>query len=160
MLAATMKPDAFSAVGLWEPPLIWLDWWPQQYKDFNQRVVSATDPAEAIEGTYVEILGESTWRRLPKATRARRRAEGVAFQVDMASEQVAPFAFGDVDVPALVGYGTGSDPEYAESSACLARQLPQARLLVVQGAAHFAHQTHPEDYAAFTRSTLALALDA
>lgn len=51
---------------------------------------------------YRSLLGDQAWEQLPPAKQAQRRAEGAAFQVDMASELKAPFNFADVLVPALV----------------------------------------------------------
>jgi pimeloyl-ACP methyl ester carboxylesterase len=157
MLAATLRPDAFGALGLWEPPLPWVPWWPARTKDDNATIASSGAPADDIEEMYRRLLGDDVWDRQPAGVRARRRAEGPAFQVDMASEKEAPFDFHDVSVPALVGYGSETSPEHVYGARWLARQLPSARTLTIDGAGHFAPHTHPAAYAGFVLSVLSLA---
>lgn len=157
MLAATLRPEAFVALGCWEPPLVWIDEWPQFTKDYNGRVASAEDPAAPIEHFYRRVLGDAVWEGQSESGMARRRAEGVAFQVDMASELTAPFAFEDVVVPTLVGYGTETGAFHDGGAIWLAETLPDARLHVIEGTAHFAPRTHPAEYAWFVRATAALA---
>ena len=156
MLAATLRPDAFAAMGLWEPPLPWVTWWPEQTKQYNATVASSDAPADHIEEMYRRLLGDDVWSRLPTEVRARRRAEGPAFQADMASEITAPFDFQDVVVPSLVGYGTATSPEHAYGARWLAEILPNARTRTIRGSGHFAPHTHPHDYAGFVLSVLPL----
>jgi pimeloyl-ACP methyl ester carboxylesterase len=157
MLAVTLDPGAFCAVGLWEPPLPWVDWWPARTKRHNQAVAASTDAGASIETTYRQILGDEAWDALSPARQEQRRAEGVAFQVDMASELVAPFRFDDVAVPALVGYGSATAKEHVRGSAWLVEQLPEATLHPVPGAGHFANRTNPEQFASFVRATVSVA---
>ena len=49
MLAVAQRPQLFGAVGLWEPPLVWSDIWPQSVKDYNASVASSNDPGATIE---------------------------------------------------------------------------------------------------------------
>jgi pimeloyl-ACP methyl ester carboxylesterase len=155
MLAATLRPDLFGALGLWEPPLPWVDWWPQRTKDFDAEVASSDDPAGTIEAMYRRMLGEDTWDAMPADRRERRRGEGVAFRADMQTVLDAPYAFADVAVPTLVGYGTATSPEHVEGAAWLVDQLPDAHLYAVPGAGHFANRTHPEEFARFVRLVVA-----
>ncbi len=82
--------------------------------------------------------------------------KGAAFQVDMASELVAPFEFEDVAVPALVGYGTATVTEHSRGARWLVDRLPRARLRATPGAGHFAPRTHPEEFAAFMGAVIAM----
>lgn len=156
MLAATLRPAAFDALGLWEPPLPWLDWWSQSTRDYNTAIAASDEPGQMIEDMYRRLLGDEAWEALPPEAQERRRSEGVAFQVDMGSELTAPFAFADVRVPALVGYGTKTSQEHIHGARWLAGQLPGGRAYVVKGAGHFAHQTHPEQFASFVRRASSL----
>jgi pimeloyl-ACP methyl ester carboxylesterase len=149
MLAATLRPRAFAAMGLWEPSLPWVDWWSETTKAYNAAVANSKEPATDIEAMYRALLGDDTWDGLSADVKARRRAEAVAFQIDMASELNAPFDFADVQVPALVGYGTATSPEHREGARWLVEQLPKARLYACPGAGHFAPRTHPKEFAAF-----------
>ncbi len=78
MLAATIRPSAFAAIGLWEPPLPWVDWWSESTKRYNAAVAGSHEPAEDIEAMYRGLLGDRTWNRLPPRVRAQRRARGTS----------------------------------------------------------------------------------
>jgi len=102
------------------------------------------------------LLGTAAWARSSDEVRAQRGAEGPAFQTDMASEFAAPFAFPDVAVPALIGYGTETSPEHAHGARWLAEHLPNARCQPVPGTGHFAPRTHPRAFADFVLSVAAI----
>ena len=149
MLAASARPGAFAGLGLWEPPLPWVDWWPEGTKRYNAKVAASNNPAKVIEGMYRMLVGDEGWARLSPEAQADLRAEGEAFQVDMASELVAPFDFCDVLIPVVVGYGTATVVEHSAGAEWLVARLPNARLHAVPGAGHFAPRTHPREFAAF-----------
>jgi pimeloyl-ACP methyl ester carboxylesterase len=153
MLAVTLSPRAFAAIGLWEPPLPWVEWWPERTKAYNARVAGSTEPADQVEAMYRSLIGQA-WDDLSPEVQSQRRAEGAAFQVDMASEIDAPFEFHDVLVPALIGYGTATSAEHIEGAHWLAEQLPNARLRASPGAGHFAPRTHPKEFAAFIAAAM------
>lgn len=156
MLAATLRPGAFAAIGLWEPPLPWVEWWSETTKAYNATVATSNQPADDIEAMYRSLLGDPAWDQLPPELQARRRAEGAAFQVDMASELKTPFNFEDVLVPALVGCGTATSSEHQEGARWLVERLPNAQLHTSPGAGHFAPRTHPAEFAAFTTAVTAI----
>lgn len=156
MLAATLRPAAFVSVGLWEPPLVWTEPWPVSTKAYNQRVADASDPAVPAEEVFRSMLGEEVWAAMSPESRARRIAEGVAFQIDMATSLVAPFDFAHVTVRALVGYGTDTTGGHVEGAQWLVDHLPDATLHTVASVGHFAHRTHPFEYAAFVRRAASL----
>ena len=153
MLAATLDPTAFAAIGLWEPPLPWVEWWPERTKAYNARVAASSEPDDEVEAMYRSLFGQA-WDELSPDVRSQRRAEGAAFQVDMASEIDAPFEFHDVLVPALVGYGTTTSAEHVEGAVWLAEQLPNARVRASPEAGHFAPRTHPQEFAAFIAAAM------
>lgn len=156
MLAVTQCPGLFAAVGLWEPPLVWSDLWPQSVRDYNAAVVASPDPGSAIEAVYRRLLGDR-WEHLSPADRAERLAEGPAFQVDMASGLRPQVALDDVRVPTIVGYGTETRASHIAGARWLADRLPNASTHVIPGAGHFACRTHPREYAGFVRSVAELA---
>ncbi len=157
MLAATIDPNACSAVGLWEPPLTWVEWWPRSTKRYNAKVAASEEPADDIENMCRMLLGDQGWERLPPDVRNELRSEGPAFQQDMASELDSPFDFQDMLVPALVGYGTATVKEHYEGARWLVECLPNAQLHAVPGAGHFAPRTHPEEFAGFMGAAVAMA---
>ncbi len=152
MLAASLRPAAFRVLGLWEPPMPWVDWWSQTTKAYNAAVAASDDPAREIEEMYRRLLGDEAWAGLPAERRAVRRAEGPAYQADMASELHTPFAFGAVTTPAVVGYGTETSEEHDFGARWLADMLPNAHSEKFVGTGHFAPTTHPEAFAAFVVS--------
>lgn len=157
MLAASLRPDLFSAVGLWEPPTVWIESWPSSTKEYHQRVADSPDPAGMIEEIFRALLGADTWEALPAAVRQQRRAEGPAFQVDMVSVIAAPFDVADVHVPAIVGYGTETSGGHVEGAIWLAEHLADASLHAVPAVGHFAPRTHPERFAEFVRMVMSRA---
>jgi pimeloyl-ACP methyl ester carboxylesterase len=92
---------------------------------------------------------------MPPEVQEQRRAEGPAFQLDMASELVAPYAFGAMTVRTVVGCGTATSWEHAQGAAWLSEQLPDAHLHLVPEAGHFANRTHPKEFGEFVRAVLA-----
>lgn len=154
MLAAIMRPAAFAGVGLWEPPTCWVDWWVQPTKDHNVRLANSPDPGAEMEHSLRRMLGDVAWEAMPEATQRRRRGEGRAYSLDMASILEAPFDFADMSVEALVGCGTATAPEHRYGAAWLCEQLPHATLYEIEGAGHFANRTHPAEFAEFVRAAV------
>jgi pimeloyl-ACP methyl ester carboxylesterase len=157
MLAASVRPSAFAAIGLWEPPTPWVTWWPEDVYAYIVQIATSDEPADDIEAMYRKLLGDQVWNSLSPEVQAERRAEGAAFQIDMASELDAPFNFEDVLVPALVGYGTDTVAHHSKGVHWLVEHLPDARSYEIPGAGHFAPRTHPQEFAAFISAVFALA---
>ena len=157
MLAASVRPSAFAAIGLWEPPIPWVSWWPEDMYAYIVKIATSDEPADEIEAMYRRLLGDQVWDSFSNEVQAERRAEGAAFQIDMASELDAPFNFEDVLVPALVGYGTDTVAHHSKGANWLVAHLPNARLHEIPGAGHFAPRTHPEEFAGFTNAVASLA---
>jgi pimeloyl-ACP methyl ester carboxylesterase len=157
MLAASLRPGAMAAIGLWEPPTPWVEWWPEDVYASIVKIATSSTPADDIEVMYRGLLGRQVWDNLPPEVQHKRRAEGTAFQRDMASELDPPFDFDDVRTPALVGYGTETVLHHSEGAIRLVENLPRARLYEISGAGHFAPRTHPEAFAAFTEVVVSMA---
>jgi pimeloyl-ACP methyl ester carboxylesterase len=160
MLAASVRPSAFAAIGLWEPPIPWVEWWPEEMRAYITEIATSNEPADEIEVMYRKLLGDQVWDDLSPEVQAARRAEGAAFQIDMASELDAPFEFQNVPVPALVGYGTDTVAHHSEGAIWLVKRLPDARLYQIPGAGHFAPRTHPEEFAKFIDAAVSMAASA
>jgi pimeloyl-ACP methyl ester carboxylesterase len=58
---------------------------------------------------------------------------------------------GELLIPAVFGRGELSVPHHRESVAWLASHTPGAELVEIDGAAHGAHLSHPDGFAAFVR---------
>jgi pimeloyl-ACP methyl ester carboxylesterase len=152
MLAASLEPGAFAALGVWEPPLPWVDWWPNQ--DYYAGVMAADDPGAVAEELARRLLGEEQWDALDDRGRELRRAEGRAFRADIASQLTAPFEFSAVTMPTVVAYGTETMEDRKRGAPWLVERLPDATLFVVDGAGHWGHRTHTAEFARFVRTVV------
>lgn len=150
--AAAVRPDVVRAVACWEAPMPWLPQWPS---DTSGGVATEAGlqqgPEAAAESFFRHLVGEDTWNGLPERTRAARRAEGTALLTDLESVRAAPFDLGTIAVPVVVGRGSRSKPHHVEAAVRLAQALPDAELMVIDGAAHGAHASHPAEFASFVR---------
>jgi pimeloyl-ACP methyl ester carboxylesterase len=157
LTAAARAPDLVASMGLWEPPMAWADWWPgTELRDSVVGFAAASDTAALGEKFAKHILGEERWHLLSDRTRAMLRAEGAAFRTDMASELIAPFAFGDIHAPCVIGYGTSTNHGHEEGAKRLAGILG-AEMFEVPGAGHFAPTERPEAFATLVRRAVRLA---
>jgi len=155
VLAAIARPDLVASVGLWEPPVPWMEFWPATARRTVETIASATDPADVGERGAMSMLGEDGWNRLSDDARALRRAEGHAFVVDMASEIEAPYDWADLRVPCLIGFGEKTWPWTLDASQRIAA-LIGCDTFVIEGATHTAHVSHPDEFTAFARAAVAL----
>jgi pimeloyl-ACP methyl ester carboxylesterase len=153
--AAISQPDRFQSLGLWEPQVPWMDFWPRSVRQGLEAMAAEADTDSLAERVYASMVGEEAWRRLPDELTARRRAEGVAFQADVVSGLTAPFHWEDLEVPSLFGVGLDTWPFAREAATRLAESLG-ADLFTIAGAAHSAHASHPEEFAEFVRCSTAI----
>jgi pimeloyl-ACP methyl ester carboxylesterase len=157
MLASTLRPELFRSLGVWEPPTVWVDWWPQDTKDYDAAVAATADPEGTIEEIYRRFLGNRTWDALAPEVQERRRREGLAFKHDMGTLSATPFAFADVTVPTIVGYGMDTSDEHVRGAIWLADEIGDGEVLAFPGVGHFGHRTHPGDFARFVHAAVARA---
>ena len=103
---AERHPELVQAVGVYETPLSWLDWWPGTTAGADA-LATRGEPADAAERFMRRLIGDERWQRLPESTRVARRAEGVAMVgelVDLRSH--APWDPSRIRVPAVAIHGT------------------------------------------------------
>lgn len=153
LAAAERRADLIRALLLYEPPTPWTPWWPRRVAPPPE------DPAEHAEAFMRSMVGDRIWARLPAATRAQRRAEGLALRADLAVVEVteAPFHASAIAVPALVVAGTETSWWHKRGAEELAAELPQGRFEQVADADHAAHLRHPAAVADLVRRTRSLA---
>ena len=149
--AAIDHPGRFRGVGLWEPQVPWLEFWPVPVRRGLEAMAAEADTDALAERVYTSIVGDEAWRRLPEELKAQRRAEGMAFQSDVVLGLSPPFRWEDLKVPSLFGVGLQSWPFSQEAATRLAASL-DAPLFTIAGAAHSAHVSHPAQFAEFVRS--------
>lgn len=156
MTAAALAPELVAAVGVWEPPLTWCDFWPDENFAVTAAWALAPDAVELGEQVNRSMLGEERWVSLRETTRNLLRAEGPAFRADMTRQWIAPFRFDDVVAPAVVGWGGDTPPSMRAVWGKLAGLLG-AEPFVGEGADHYAHTNRPEVWAELVRRTVARA---
>ena len=150
LLAAIERPDLVRAVGAFEAPMPWAPWWPEA--SAGSAAVAAATPEDAAEAFMLKVVGERIWSRLPRATRDARRAEGTTLVAEMESIRGrAPFDPAAVTVPVVAGSGAASEARHRESAARLARAVPRGELVVIDGAGHGAHLSHPREFGDYVR---------
>ena len=149
--AALASPQAFDAIGVYEPPMPWLGFrrrgggpWPGL----------AGDPGEEAERFFKRMVGEAAWDHLTEKGRADRRADGPALVADLRSMRVEgpPFDVTALEVPSLFGRGgPASSPHHRRTVEWLAANVPGAVLYEIPNAQHGAHLSHPDHFATMTR---------
>ena len=73
LAAAQREPDQVRAVGVYEAPLPWYDWWPNRSRAFMSE-----DPGDFAQGFFDRVAGEGSWAKLTERGRQARRADGPA----------------------------------------------------------------------------------
>lgn len=159
LAAAERCPSAIRAVVAYEPPRYWVPWWP---RDSTGAVAvsagrDAENPGDAAEAFLRRALGTERWEKLPEATKARRRRDGVALLAelsDVVDRKTAPYLAGNIKVPAMVAYGGRSGTRQERSARSLAGQMPRGEVVRIEGAGHRAHISHPIAFAGLVRRAL------
>lgn len=148
--AAAHAPERVAAVGAYEPPMPWTDWW--------GNLTSFTSADTAAEEFFERMIGAEVWTSLPDQSRRLRQAEGPALMADYAAAAHGlDFELSDVLSPVAAAHGSATLARFARSAATIAESAHDATLAVIDGAGHGAHMSHPGAFAAWIRSTAALA---
>jgi pimeloyl-ACP methyl ester carboxylesterase len=155
MMAATLAPELILSLGVWEPPLPWLKWWPHG-EDWMPRWL-ALDPPTLGENFNRELIGDERWDLLHERTKDMLRSEGTAFRHDLISQTTDLFDPVDVKCPVVVGVGGLSDERTMMGSRRLAEQTG-GETLVGEKASHVAHTQSPVIWAELVRRAVALAV--
>ena len=116
--------------------------------------------AAAAERFMRRMIGDERWEALPERTRDQRRAEGPALVAELRSirpPEPAPFDPARLTMPVIAAHGTESRPHHQETARALAAAAPRGELVVVDGADHGVHLTHPDAVADLVRLALARA---
>jgi len=140
---ADRYPDLVAAVAIYETPMPWLDWWPDDTA--GAAAVGDLAPADAAERFMRRLVGDRKWERLPAATRAARSAEGPAMVGELADlRQRAPWVGSRVRAPVLALRGERARPHHRDAVAALPLMLPTCCVDVVPSAGHVGPNTHPD----------------
>ncbi len=155
-LTAAAESRAIRAVGAFEPPLQWLEWWPRRQ---TAAEVRAQDPADFAEAFFRRVAGSRSWDRLSARGRTERRSDGPALAAELAelAEMPPPFDPADLDIPVVLGRGEHSYERHRRGVAELAEDLPHAEVFEIKGARHGAHLLNPGAFARFVARAVELA---
>jgi pimeloyl-ACP methyl ester carboxylesterase len=147
--AAMAAPDAIGAVGAYEPPLPWCEWWPRR----SASSITNEDPARYAEGFFRRVVGDAGWDRLTERARDERRADGPALVAELADlrRRDAPFDLGSLRVPLVLGRGGKSVWHHRKAIDALVDLVPEAEVVEIPGSAHGAPLSHPDAFATLVR---------
>lgn len=150
LAAAIRAPEQIRAVGVYEPPMPWLDSWPKP--------PALGSPDNAAERFLRRVLGPETWESLPERVREQRQAEGPALLADFAAARDGlPFDLDDVLSPVAAAHGGATKEMYVLSASAMCTASHGTRVTVIEGAAHGVHMSHPESFADWIRTVVNLA---
>jgi pimeloyl-ACP methyl ester carboxylesterase len=147
--AALASPGAIGAVGAYEPPLPWCEWWPRR----SASSIVNEDPARFAEGFFRRVVGDAGWERLTDGARAERQADGPALVAELGDlrRRQAPFDLAALRAPLILGRGGTSVWHHRRAIDALVELVPEAEVIEIPGSAHGAPLSHPDAFALFVR---------
>jgi pimeloyl-ACP methyl ester carboxylesterase len=154
---AERHPELVPAVVAYEAPMAWQPWWPRASAGAAAVTAAGGGAGEAAERFMRRMVGDDRWERLPQRTRDQRRAEGPALVAELRSirpPSPAPYDPARLTVPVVAACGSESRPHHQATARALADAAPHGELVVVQGASHGVHLTHPAAVAGLVRRAL------
>jgi pimeloyl-ACP methyl ester carboxylesterase len=160
LAAAERRPDLVRAVGAYESPMPWLEWWPKVSAGGEAMTAGADTTTEAAgdaaERFMRRMIGDDRWDALPEPSKQARRAEGVALLTELRSVRSdVPYDHTAITVPVVTGRSTLSQEHHQWSAHELARLTGGDPPFVIEDAGHGAHATHHKEFARFTRLVIA-----
>jgi pimeloyl-ACP methyl ester carboxylesterase len=153
---AERHPDLVPAVVAYEAPMAWQPWWPSGSAG-AAAVRGAGGEADAAERFMRRMIGDERWEGLPQRTRDQRRAEGPALVAELRSirpPSPPPYEPARLRMPVIASHGSESRPHHKATALALAEGAPRGELVVVDGASHGVHLTHPAAVADLVRLAL------
>jgi pimeloyl-ACP methyl ester carboxylesterase len=146
MLVAVRRPDLVAALGVFEPSMQWLDWWPSMETIVEQSPDEQDHFRAGLQGR-------------PRPTPEQRARDQALLAEELTFIAEPPLALGDVTAPRLVGRGGLSAAWRVAVTDRLHEELG-CGLVVVDDAGHTAHRMQPKGFAAFVRRVAELGEDA
>lgn len=161
---ALARPDLVAAVGAYEPPMPWIEWWPAGGASLDIRHRGLEDPEQVAEHFIRNVAGDEVWESLPEATKSRRRAEGRAVLADITALTggATPFTVAELrasvngGVPVRLGSGSRSKSHQRDGTARLGAEIG-VPVTVLDDARHGGHSSHPDAFAQWVREIVAAA---
>lgn len=137
LVAAVRRPDLALALGVFEPSMQWMPWWP------SMEEIKEESPAE--QAHFRHGL-EDRPRRTPEE-RARDQ-ERLQHELELIAQP--PCSLDDLTVPRLVGRGVLSAQWRYDATDRLSALL-HCDLVMIEDAGHTAHRMQPKAFAEFAR---------
>ncbi|MET0145525.1 MAG: alpha/beta hydrolase [Ilumatobacteraceae bacterium] len=145
---AARRPDLVRAVGVYEAPLSWMDWWPGSTAGGSGPATDG-EPADAAERFMRRMVGDAMWERLPAGTRAARRAEGPAMIEELTDVgRHAPWTPGSIVQHVVAMHGTRGARHHIAATVLLGTILPDCQVVTIDGARHDGPNSHADAVAA------------
>jgi pimeloyl-ACP methyl ester carboxylesterase len=152
------RPDLLAGAVLSEPPIFTLE--PEAGQAFLSEIGSVVAPAARTGGpraavdAFFPLVCPGLWAQADEAARERLRANGHMMLAEFAGR---PYVLdrdqaAGIDVPALVIAGTTSHPALRAIAVTLARTMPDARLVELDGSGHVTYFERPDEFAAAVRN--------
>ena len=144
LAAAALLGSQCVGVTTYETPVSWNDWWPRD--SAGGRGVAA-GPEHAAESFMVALIGRDAWERLPESTKTARRREGRALVGELGSlRRQQPWDADGIMCPVIVGRGSRASDHHVRGAEWLAGVLGAGAPIVIEGAGHGAHMSHPVEF--------------
>ena len=142
---ADRRPDLVRGVTVYETPLSWMPFWPQ---DSAGAVGVRSGPEKGAEAFMIRMIGQERWDALPDRTKQARRREGRALVEELSSLRTGPPWRPDaISCPVIVGRGSRGAVHHQEGAQWIAEHVAGAQLRILEGAGHGAHTTHARLFA-------------
>ena len=142
LLASARAPKRIAALGLFEPSMQWMPWWP-------------TMDAIVAEAPYEQTHFRAGLEGRPRRTREEREREQALLQRELTLIAEPPCALEELTVPRLIGRGTLSARWRFDATDHLRAAL-HCDLMEIEDAGHTTHRMQPKGFADFALRAEAL----
>lgn len=154
---ARTRPELLAGAVVSEPPIFTLE--PEAGQRFLAEIRAAVAPAAQAGGpgaavdAFFPLVCPGLWSGLDETGRDRLRANGHMMLAEFSGRpyELTQDQAAGIDLPVLVIAGTTSHPALRAIAATLARALPEARLLELDGSGHVTYVERPDDFARAVR---------
>jgi 3-oxoadipate enol-lactonase len=148
------RPDLVRGAVLSEPPLFSID--PGAAAPFIEELVPLVESAladrgpEAAVDAFFAFVCPGLWARVDETTKDRYRANAPAMLAELEAppNRITVEDLAGVSTPALVLSGAESHPAFRSIAGTLARSLPDARFVDIEGSGHVTYAEQPDRFAA------------
>lgn len=143
--AVAKQPELVKAAVVYEPPVRWLPWWPEEAAwEALVREVGEEDPAEAAVRLRNAVLGGDMPRRAGRNVEAERE-DGQAVRTEMSDPELYEVSFEPLTfkVPLVAAAGANSVDHHRRVTRSLAELVTHGEYVEIPGAEHIAHITDP-----------------